>query len=481
MPSASIPRSFSTISTTHLAEKPIRLIGDAGEYTHDALIISPEPPPKYIGLPPRRNSWVAAFPLATCDGFFYRNQEVAVIGGGNTAVEEALYLANIASKVTLVHRRNKFRAEKILIDKMMEKVAAGKIVLELDATLDEVLGDDSGVTGMRIRSMTSDDTREIALKGVFIAIGHKPNTDIFEGQLEMEVAIITTGGREGNATATSIPRHLCGRGRPGPYLPAGRYQCRNRLHGGARCRALPGFAQARLSASMPRRPPHARTLPASSRAAGLVGRRLRRPQDLRGTLRLRRSPENHGKPEATNRQAEGPPTALSEDDISLFKALSTMPRRCVPANRVVLEPPKPAPLPDAHQRGRIRAKAHKHGPLAQRRHIPVRMRDVQPIRDTGPARPPRAGGTAARGAMARRPKSALQRQDHARASAIRGRRDDPALLDWAPGHKTLKAGNRAVVADAWRRPPAAASGRSIGARRNPRNPLSLEDRLDTGG
>lgn len=143
---------------------------------------------------------------ATCDGFFYRNQEVAVIGGGNTAVEEALYLANIASKVTLVHRRNKFRAEKILIDKMMEKVAAGKIVLELDATLDEVLGDDSGVTGMRIRSMTSDDTREIALKGVFIAIGHKPNTDIFEGQLEMEGGyIITTGGREGNATATSIP------------------------------------------------------------------------------------------------------------------------------------------------------------------------------------------------------------------------------------------------------------------------------------
>ena len=198
---------FDHIHTTHLAEKPIRLIGDAGEYTCDALIISTGATAKYIGLPSEEKFMgrgVSA--CATCDGFFYRNQEVAVIGGGNTAVEEALYLANIASKVTLVHRRNKFRAEKILIDKMMEKVAAGKIVLELDATLDEVLGDDSGVTGMRIRSMSSDETREIALKGVFIAIGHKPNTDIFEGQLEMEGGyIITTGGREGNATATSIP------------------------------------------------------------------------------------------------------------------------------------------------------------------------------------------------------------------------------------------------------------------------------------
>ena len=198
---------FDHIHTTHLAEKPIRLIGDAGEYTCDALIISTGATAKYIGLPSEEKFMgrgVSA--CATCDGFFYRNQEVAVIGGGNTAVEEALYLANIASKVTLVHRRNKFRAEKILIDKMMEKVAAGKIVLELDATLDEVLGDDSGVTGMRIRSMSSDETREIALKGVFIAIGHKPNTDIFDGQLEMEGGyIITTGGRDGNATATSIP------------------------------------------------------------------------------------------------------------------------------------------------------------------------------------------------------------------------------------------------------------------------------------
>jgi len=198
---------FDHIHTTHLTEKPIRLVGDAGEYTCDALIISTGATAKYIGLASEEKFMgrgVSA--CATCDGFFYRNQEVAVIGGGNTAVEEALYLANIASKVTLVHRRNKFRAEKILIDKMMEKVAAGKIVLELDATLDEVLGDESGVTGMRIRSLASDETRDIPLQGVFIAIGHKPNTDIFEGQLEMEGGyIVTKGSREGNATATSIP------------------------------------------------------------------------------------------------------------------------------------------------------------------------------------------------------------------------------------------------------------------------------------
>lgn len=198
---------FDHIHTTHLTEKPIRLTGDSGEYTCDALIISTGATAKYIGLASEEKFMgrgVSA--CATCDGFFYRNQEVAVVGGGNTAVEEALYLANIASKVTVVHRRNKFRAEKILIDKMMEKVAAGKIVLELDATLDEVLGDNSGVTGMRIRGTESGEMRDIALKGVFIAIGHKPNTDIFEGQLEMDGGyIVTKGTREGNATATSIP------------------------------------------------------------------------------------------------------------------------------------------------------------------------------------------------------------------------------------------------------------------------------------
>ena len=197
---------FDHIHTTHLNEKPIRLVGDQGEYTCDALIISTGATAKYIGLPSEEafmGKGVSA--CATCDGFFYRNKPVAVIGGGNTAVEEALYLANIASKVTLVHRRDSFRAEKILIDKMMDKVKAGKIELKLHATLDEVLGDDMGVTGMRLKNVKDGSTEEIALMGVFIAIGHKPNTDIFEGQLEMEGGyIVTHGGREGNATATSV-------------------------------------------------------------------------------------------------------------------------------------------------------------------------------------------------------------------------------------------------------------------------------------
>jgi thioredoxin reductase (NADPH) len=198
---------FDHIHTTYLGEKPIRLAGDEGEYTCDALIIATGATAKYLGLPSEEafaGRGVSA--CATCDGFFYRNQEVAVIGGGNTAVEEALYLANIASKVTLVHRRDKFRAEKILIDKLYEKVDAGKVVLDLGATLDEVLGDDSGVTGMRVRDVEDGSTRDIELKGVFIAIGHKPNTDIFEGQLEMQGGyIVTRGGNEGNATATSVP------------------------------------------------------------------------------------------------------------------------------------------------------------------------------------------------------------------------------------------------------------------------------------
>ncbi len=198
---------FDHIHTTRLDEKPIRLIGDAGEYTCDALIIATGATAKYLGLPSEETfmgKGVSA--CATCDGFFYRNQEVAVVGGGNTAVEEALYLANIAAKVTLVHRRDTFRAEKIMIDKLMEKVAAGKIELATDATLDEVLGDDSGVTGMRLKSTRDDSTRDVAVRGVFIAIGHKPNTDIFAGQLEMEGGyIVTQSGRAGNATATSVP------------------------------------------------------------------------------------------------------------------------------------------------------------------------------------------------------------------------------------------------------------------------------------
>jgi thioredoxin reductase (NADPH) len=198
---------FDHIHTTHLNEKPIRLEGDSGEYTCDALIIATGASAKYLGLPSEEafaGKGVSA--CATCDGFFYRNQEVAVIGGGNTAVEETLYLANIASKVTLVHRRDKFKAEAILVDKLMERVKEGKVVLETFQTLDEVLGDNSGVTGMRIKDVNTNTTKDIPLKGVFIAIGHKPNTDIFEGQLEMEGGyIVTNTGRQGNFTATSVP------------------------------------------------------------------------------------------------------------------------------------------------------------------------------------------------------------------------------------------------------------------------------------
>ena len=198
---------FDHIHTAKLTEKPIRLIGDSGEYTCDALIISTGASAQYLGLPSEEKfSGKGVSACATCDGFFYRGQEVAVIGGGNTAVEEALYLANIASKVTLVHRRDKFKAEAILVDKLMERVKEGKIELQLFHVLDEVLGDDSGVTGMRIKNNQTGEAKDIALKGVFIAIGHKPNTDIFADQLEMENGyIITKSGREGNATATSVP------------------------------------------------------------------------------------------------------------------------------------------------------------------------------------------------------------------------------------------------------------------------------------
>ncbi|CUA84372.1 thioredoxin-disulfide reductase [Gulbenkiania indica] len=199
---------FDHIHTAQLQEKPIRLIGDAGEYTCDALIIATGASAKYLGLPSEeayKGRGVSA--CATCDGFFYRNQDVAVIGGGNTAVEEALYLANIARHVTLIHRRDSFRAEKIMVDKLHERVNEGKITLKLNATLDEVLGDASGVTGVRLKSVADGSTEDVPVMGLFVAIGHHPNTDLFKGQLEMDGTgyIVTRGGREGNATATSIP------------------------------------------------------------------------------------------------------------------------------------------------------------------------------------------------------------------------------------------------------------------------------------
>ena len=198
---------FDHIHTAVLTEKPLRLVGDAGEYTCDALVIATGASAQYLGLPSETafmGKGVSA--CATCDGFFYRGQEVAVVGGGNTAVEEALYLSNIASKVTVVHRRDKFRAEAILIDRLMAKVAEGKVVLKYNHTLDEVLGDDSGVTGIRIKSTLDNSTADITLHGVFIAIGHKPNTSLFEGQLDMKNGYIRTlTGLEGMATATSLP------------------------------------------------------------------------------------------------------------------------------------------------------------------------------------------------------------------------------------------------------------------------------------
>ncbi len=197
---------FDYVHTAKLEEKPIRLIGDAGEYTCDSLIIATGASAQYLGIPSEEafmGKGVSA--CATCDGFFYRDQEVAVIGGGNTAVEEALYLTNIAKKVTVVHRRDKFRAEAILIDRLMAKVAEGKVEIKWNHTLDEILGDTSGVTGMRIKSALDNTTTDVTLHGVFIAIGHKPNTAIFDGQLEMHNGYLKTrAGQEGFATATSI-------------------------------------------------------------------------------------------------------------------------------------------------------------------------------------------------------------------------------------------------------------------------------------
>ena len=198
---------FDHIHTADLASRPFKLTGDNATYTCDSLVIATGASAKYLGLPSEEafmGRGVSA--CATCDGFFYREQDVCVVGGGNTAVEEALYLSNIARKVTLVHRRDKFKAEPILIDKMMEKVAAGKIELKTFHTLQEVLGDQSGVTGIRIKSTQDGSTQDIELKGCFIAIGHAPNTEIFQGQLEMDNGyIVTQGGLKGFATQTSVP------------------------------------------------------------------------------------------------------------------------------------------------------------------------------------------------------------------------------------------------------------------------------------
>ncbi|WP_144324174.1 thioredoxin-disulfide reductase [Tepidimonas aquatica] len=198
---------FDHIHSADLSKRPFTLVGDSGTYTCDALIIATGASAKYLGLPSEQafmGKGVSA--CATCDGFFYRGQDVCVVGGGNTAVEEALYLSNIARKVTLIHRRDTFRAEAIMVDKLMDKVRNGNIELKLWHVLDEVLGDDSGVTGVRIKHVQTGATEQLALHGVFIAIGHSPNTQIFEGQLAMKDGyILTRGGHDGMATMTSVP------------------------------------------------------------------------------------------------------------------------------------------------------------------------------------------------------------------------------------------------------------------------------------
>ena len=198
---------FDHIQSAALGARPITLQGDETTYSCDALVIATGATAKYLGLPSEEKFMgrgVSA--CATCDGFFYKGADVAVIGGGNTAVEEALYLANIARTVTVVHRRDRFRAEKIMIDQLMKRVTEGRVALALDSVLDEILGDTTGVTGMRVRNVKTNATRELALKGVFVAIGHAPNTEIFAGQLDMQNGyIVTRGGRDGNATATSVP------------------------------------------------------------------------------------------------------------------------------------------------------------------------------------------------------------------------------------------------------------------------------------
>lgn len=198
---------FDHIHTADLSKRPFQLTGDSGSYSCDALVIATGASARYLGLPSEeafQGRGVSA--CATCDGFFYRGKRVAVIGGGNTAVEEALYLSNIASHVTVVHRRDRFRSEKILADKLLKKAQEGNVSIEWNHTLDEVLGDAAGVNGMRIKDVNTGTTRDLALDGVFIAIGHSPNTQLFEGQLEMRGGyMIVKGGLEGGATSTSIP------------------------------------------------------------------------------------------------------------------------------------------------------------------------------------------------------------------------------------------------------------------------------------
>jgi thioredoxin reductase (NADPH) len=198
---------FDHINKVDFSKRPFTLIGDSGTYTCDALIIATGASAKYLGLPSEQSFMGRGVSgCATCDGFFYRDQVCCVVGGGNTAVEEALYLSNIATKVHLIHRRDKFKAEAIMIDKLMDKVQAGKIVLEVHSVLDEVLGDASGVTGVRLKSTQDGSTRDLAVHGCFIAIGHQPNTGIFEGQLAMKDGyIITQSGLQGMATQTSVP------------------------------------------------------------------------------------------------------------------------------------------------------------------------------------------------------------------------------------------------------------------------------------
>jgi thioredoxin reductase (NADPH) len=198
---------FDHINKVDFSKRPFTLTGDSGTYTCDSLILATGASAMYLGLPSEEAFMGRGVSgCATCDGFFYRNEVCCVVGGGNTAVEEALYLSNIAAKVFLIHRRDKFRAEPILIDKLMEKVAAGKIELKTFNTLDEVLGDASGVTGVRIKNVNTGATEDLTLKGCFIAIGHAPNTEIFQGQLEMAGGyLITQGGSQGFATQTSVP------------------------------------------------------------------------------------------------------------------------------------------------------------------------------------------------------------------------------------------------------------------------------------